>query len=74
MKKVSFKPQVLLSNPLEYLNDCLADGDTLEEALHEVLLWEATEQYLHHNYPNHFVWEMEVDLEHNVDVELTKLK
>lgn len=74
MKKVNFKPQVLLSNPLDYLNDCLAEGDTLEEALNEVLLWEATEQYLHHNYPNYVVSEMETDLDHNVEVELLKLK
>ena len=66
-KKVKFDGNPLLDNHYQMLQEYMEEGDTLEEALEQVLLFEVKEQWMKYNLPtNVSEWECEWDLDNEV--------
>lgn len=66
-------------NPLLGVDECynmlqeyMKEGDTLKEALEQVLLFEVKEQWLNHKGGDWREWECEWDLDNQVTLTLTK--
>ena len=58
----------------QMLLDFMKEGDTLEEALEQVLLFEVKEQYLYHKTDGWREWECEWDLNNEVTLTLMETK
>ena len=68
-------------NPLLGVDECynmlqeyMNEGDTLKEALEQVLLFEVKEQYLHYNTNGWKEWECKWDLDNEVTLTLMETK
>ena len=73
-KVVKFDGNPLLGVDESYnmLQEYMKEGDTLKEALEQVLLFEVKEQYLYHKGDDWREWECEWDLDNQVTLTLKK--
>ena len=66
VKTVKFDGNPVTSNYYELVQEYMNEGDTLEEALEQVLLFEVKEQWLKWNAPKSLEWECEWDVDNEV--------